>query len=115
MDLDNAIKKHTEWKMKFRTAIKMKETMDAATIAKNNVCELGAWLAGEAKAKHGSLSGYQECAASHTAFHTEAGKIATAINANKFDEAEKMLGAGSAFALKSMSTASAIMKLKSQI
>jgi hypothetical protein len=33
MDLNQAIEKHAEWKVKFRKAISGQETMDAETIA----------------------------------------------------------------------------------
>ena len=44
MDLNQAIEKHAEWKVKFRSAIVKKESMDAGTISKDNCCELGKWL-----------------------------------------------------------------------
>ena len=43
MDLDQAIAKHAEWKLKFRSAISKQETMDVTTIAKDNCCDLGAY------------------------------------------------------------------------
>lgn len=49
MDLNNAIAKHSEWKTKLRSAITRKETLDASTISKDNCCDLGKWLHGEAK------------------------------------------------------------------
>ncbi len=48
MDLDQAVAKHAEWKVKFRKAISAKEQLDTASIAKDNCCELGKWLHGEA-------------------------------------------------------------------
>lgn len=53
MDLNNAIQKHAEWKTRFRKAISGQETMDAAAIAKDNCCELGQWLRGDAKRQFG--------------------------------------------------------------
>lgn len=49
MDLTQAVAKHAEWKTKFHGAIIKKEQMDAPTIGKDNCCELGKWLHGEAK------------------------------------------------------------------
>jgi methyl-accepting chemotaxis protein len=114
MDLDSAIQKHAEWKMKFRTAMSQHETMDAATIAKDNCCELGKWLHGEAKTKFGKLSSHSGCVTSHAAFHLEAGKVAQAINAKKYVEAENMLGNGTPYANASNVVAGAIMKLKKE-
>ena len=87
MDLDTAIQKHAEWKMKFRSAMSQHESMDAATIAKDNCCELGKWLHGDGKTKFGKLSSHGGCVSSHAAFHVEAGKVAQAINAKKYTEA----------------------------
>ncbi len=112
MDLDNAIGKHAEWKVKLRAAITKKETMDAATIAKDNACELGQWLHGEAKTKYGQTASHAECLAKHAAFHAEAGKVASAINAKRYDDAEAMLALGSGFATASSAVGMAIMQLK---
>ncbi|MDP1978298.1 CZB domain-containing protein [Undibacterium sp.] len=114
MDLENAVAKHSEWKTKFRVAITKKETMDAATIGKDNCCDLGKWLHGEAKAAHSKLASYTDCVAKHATFHNEAGKVATAINAKKYEEAEKMIGAGTPYSSASSGVGVAIMKLKKE-
>jgi len=114
MNLEGAIGKHAEWKMKLRGAISKKEQMDAATISRDNCCELGKWLHGEAKTKYSRLASHAECVQKHAAFHVEAGKIASAINAQKFTEAEAMLGAGTAYAKASSDVGVAIMHLKKE-
>ncbi|WP_162083461.1 CZB domain-containing protein [Sulfuriferula nivalis] len=114
MDLTSAVGKHAEWKTKFRSAITKKEEMDAATIAKDNCCELGKWLHGEAKAQFGALTSYKECIQKHAAFHTEAAKVAAAINAKKFTEAEAMLGNGTGYTKVSGEVGVAIMHLKKE-
>ncbi|MGC1463034.1 MAG: CZB domain-containing protein [Terracidiphilus sp.] len=115
MDLNAAIQKHAEWKFKFRSAIFTGEMMDAAAIAKDNNCEMGKWLHGEAKALYGHQAAHAKCLANHAAFHVEAGKVAAAINAKKKADAEKMLGAGSAFSEASKIVAVAIVELKNEI
>ncbi|HOY21608.1 MAG TPA: CZB domain-containing protein [Cellvibrio sp.] len=114
MDLDSAIQKHSEWKMKFRTAISKKESLDAATIAKDNCCELGKWLHGEAKLKFSKLASHNECMTKHAAFHQEAGKVAALINAAKYSEAEAAIGSGTAYATVSSAVGVAIIKLKKE-
>lgn len=114
MDLDSAIGKHAEWKLKLRSAIAKQETMDAATISKDNCCELGKWLHGEAKAKLGQLKSYSDCVAKHAAFHVEAGKVAATINAKKFVEAEAMLASGTPYNAASGTVGVAIMQLKKE-
>ncbi len=114
MDLDNAIGKHAEWKLKFRSAISKQEAMDAGTIAKDNCCELGKWLHGEAKAKFSRLNSYAECIAKHAVFHVEAGKVASAINSKKYTEAEAMLNSGTPYAAASNAVGVAIIHLKKE-
>lgn len=98
MDLNMAVQKHAEWKYKFRTAVTHPEPMDVATISKDDCCEIGKWLHGEAKAKHGQLVSYPKCVSAHAAFHHEAGKIAALINSKMNDEAEHALAAGTPYA-----------------
>jgi methyl-accepting chemotaxis protein len=114
MDLDSAIQKHAEWKMKFRAAISKQETMDVATISKDNCCDLGKWLHGEGRTQHGSLGTFSPVVSSHAAFHNEAGKVAVAINAKRYADAEKMLDGGTPYAAASNTVAGAIMKLKKE-
>lgn len=112
MDLNSAISKHAEWKVKFRGAIAKKESLDAATIAKDNCCDLGKYLHGEAKAKFAGSQGYRTCVEKHASFHVEAGKVAAAINAKRFDEATAMIGAGTPFSSASNAVGVAIMNLQ---
>jgi len=114
MDLDQAIERHAQWKVKFRQAISNKETMDAETISKDNCCELGKWLYGDAKAKFGKLASHSECVKRHTAFHLEAGKVAKAINAKDYAGASAMIEQGTPYAAASNAVAVAITKLKKE-
>jgi methyl-accepting chemotaxis protein len=114
MDLNQAIEKHVEWKLKFRGAIANQETMDAETILKDNCCELGRWLHGEARTQFVNLASYLECVGKHAAFHVEAGKIAGIINSRRFSDAETMLAADSPYARASTAACSAIIRLKKE-
>jgi len=115
IDLDKALEKHSEWKVKLRTAISKHEEMDVATISKDNCCDLGKWLHGDAKSRLAHQPSYSECVSKHAAFHVEAGRVATMINAKKYSEAETMLGAGSSFVSASTAVGVAIMRLKKDI
>jgi methyl-accepting chemotaxis protein len=115
MDLDQAVQKHAEWKVKFRTAISKREKLDAASIAKDNACDVGKWLHGDAKSQYAGFNSLKECLAKHAAFHAEAGKVALAINAKKYSEAETMLAAGTPFAAASNAVGVAIIQLKKEI
>jgi hypothetical protein len=112
MDLESASKAHAEWKVKLRLAISNKESLDAATISKDNCCALGKWLHGEAKGLFKGLPVYRDCVEKHAAFHREAGKVATAIGAGNFDGAAKMLDAGTPYAQATTAVGAAILGLK---
>lgn len=114
MDLEQAIEKHAEWKLRFRSAIQRHETMDAAAIKVDNRCELGKWLHGPGKALFGSLPSYLSCVEKHARFHAEAGKVAEAINAKRFEAAEALLGGGTAYADASSAIGAALMRLKKE-
>jgi methyl-accepting chemotaxis protein len=92
MNFEEAVKKHAEWRLKFRIAISKKEQMDAATIGQDNCCQLGQWLYGEGKTRWGSNPAFQKVLDTHKAFHVQAGQIAGLINAGKYTEAEAALG-----------------------
>jgi methyl-accepting chemotaxis protein len=115
IDLDKALEKHSEWKVKLRAAISKHEEMDVITISKDNCCDFGKWLHGNAKSQLGHRASYSECLSKHAAFHVEAGKIAAVINAKKFSEAQAMLGTGSAFVSASTAVGVAIMRLKKDV
>lgn len=112
MDLNQAIQKHAEWKLKFRSAMSKQETLDAGAIEKDNCCELGKWLHGEARTQFGGLKSYGSCVTRHAAFHKEAAKVARAINAKRFNEAEAMLGNGSTYSSCSTAVGVAILELR---
>lgn len=112
MNFDEALKDHFEWRVRLRLAISQKKTMDVATISKDNCCDLGKWLHGEASYKYLQLSSYSKCVTQHAAFHVEAGKIASAINAGEYAKAEAMMNIGTAYDEASIATGLAIKDLK---
>lgn len=112
MDLNEAIKAHSDWKVKLRGAISAQSTLDAPTIAKDNCCVLGKWLHGESKSLLGSMGSHADCVRHHAAFHREASKVAEVINNKRFAEAEKMLAPGSPYAVASNAVVIAIGALK---
>lgn len=114
MDLKQAIDKHAEWKVKFRSAISKHESMDVSTISKDDCCDLGRWLHGDGMKRHGKLDSFKQCVTKHAAFHVEAGKVAQTINAKKYDDAEKMLSSGTPYTSASTSVGAAILQLKKE-
>jgi Chemoreceptor zinc-binding domain len=112
MNFEEARKKHAEWRVKFRSAITAKATLDAEAIAKDNCCDLGKWLHGEAKLKYAKYSSYTECVTKHAQFHVEASKVARVINAKQYDDAQALLGVGSGFSRASGAIGSALDALE---
>lgn len=112
MDLEQAIKTHGEWKLKFRAAISGKEQMDVDAITADNCCALGKWLHGEGKSRYANLASYANCVGKHAEFHHQAGRIAKTINHGHFPEAEAMLGAGTFYSAASSAVGVAILALK---
>jgi methyl-accepting chemotaxis protein len=115
MDLSTAIQKHAEWKTKFRSAMMKHEQLDVATIAKDNCCDLGKWLHGEAKDQYGQLGSHMECVKKHAEFHTEAATVALEINKKDYPKAETMLAVGTSYTTASTAVGNAIMRLKKEI
>ncbi|MEQ1637824.1 MAG: CZB domain-containing protein [Methylococcales bacterium] len=114
MDLNSAMLKHTEWKIKLRSAITKQETLDVITISKDNCCDFGKWLHSDAKTKFGKLASYTDCVSKHATFHLAASKVASAINSKKYAEAEAMLNVGSPYTTASSAVGVAIMRLKKE-
>jgi methyl-accepting chemotaxis protein len=114
IDLDGALKKHSDWKVKLRTAIVNKERLDADTISRDDCCDFGVWLHHEGShSKVSHLDSYQNCVGRHYEFHQAAGAIARAINAEKYEEADVMLNDSNGDFIKASGTVGvAIMKLK---
>jgi methyl-accepting chemotaxis protein len=114
MDLNQAVAKHLEWKTTLRTAITRQANLDVKTVSADNCCELGKWLHGDAKKQFSNLNSYKNTLQKHAEFHTEAGRVATAINSKKYAEAETMLGAGTAYAKASTAVGIAIGSFKQE-
>ena len=112
MDLQEAIRAHSDWKTKLRGAITAKSTLDVDTIARDDCCLLGKWLHGESRPMYGPLNSHIACVKKHALFHKEAAKIASNINAKRYTDAEKMLEIGGAYASASNEVVFAIGALK---
>lgn len=112
MDLNEAIKAHSDWKMKLRGAIQAHTEMDVATIARDDCCALGKWLHGEAQSRFPGLKSYKECVNLHANFHKQASQVAVNINQGHYEQAAKMLGSGTPYTNASHAVIMAIGTLK---
>lgn len=114
MNLDDAIKAHAEWKLKLRTAMRDRQTLDAAAIARDDVCTFGKWLHGSAKGEYGRLRSYAACVEKHATFHREAARVAATINAGDYVKAESMLAGGTPYAAASSAIGGAVLGLRKE-
>ncbi len=112
MNLEEAVQKHAEWKLKFRSAISKKEQMEASTIGKDNCCMVGTWLHGEGRSRWGNTPEFKRAFEAHKLFHSEAGKVALLINAGKYPQAEAALNNGTAYTNASSDLGVALIGLK---
>jgi methyl-accepting chemotaxis protein len=92
----------------------MKERLDAASIFKDDGCDLGKWLHWHGKPKIERLTSYADCVAKHKAFHAEAGKVAATINAQEYELAVEMIGIDTPYAVASKAAVGAILHLKKE-
>lgn len=114
MDFSKAVDAHVAWKLKLQTAIRNGETLDSATIYKDNQCDLGKWIYGEGLV-HKDSEIYELLRSQHAQFHTCAGDVVSKINEGDNESALHMLDAGSAFTNTSTDTVSAIIKMRKEI
>jgi hypothetical protein len=75
MDFDQAILAHTRWKSRLKNHIEGQEQVDPAILAKDDQCDLGKWLHGEAT-EYSGLRAFADLKAKHAKFHTVAAAVA---------------------------------------
>lgn len=112
MNLDTAVQTHAQWKTKLRSAISKREQLDLVTLSRDDCCELGQWLHGEGRARYSALGAHADCVHKHVVFHSEVTKIARAVNAQQFAQAESMLDAGTAYAKASSALSVSFLQLR---
>ncbi|USI72540.1 CZB domain-containing protein [Sphingomonas morindae] len=112
MDFEEVAHSHSQWKVRFRTAIYRKERLDAAVIGRDDCCLIGRWLYGEGAQRFGASPAFRQARDRHRAFHREAGAVAALINAGRFAEAEAALGNGTPYANASTEVVTALGALR---
>jgi methyl-accepting chemotaxis protein len=115
MDLTDAVNAHTDWKVRLRGAISDRSTLDLDAIASDDRCDLGRWLHGASREKYGALPAHRDCVIAHAGFHRCAAEVAALINAGEYARAERLLAAGTRYALASRMIVLAIDELRRQV
>ncbi|QQR80059.1 MAG: CZB domain-containing protein [Deltaproteobacteria bacterium] len=112
MDFDQAIRAHSEWKIKLQGYLKKPDkSLKASDIEVDNKCPLGQWIYGEGH-KHAALPEYTTLKAEHAKFHKAAAAVVRKADSGQSTTEETALGSNSEFGSSSSSVVSAIMKMK---
>jgi methyl-accepting chemotaxis protein len=111
-DFDAAIAAHRDWKVKLRQAIAEQGKLDADAVCRDDRCPLGRWLHGDGQRRWGSQPSFVALVGKHAAFHEAAGEVARRINSGQYEQAERLIGSGSKFALASTEVSTLLTQAK---
>jgi len=111
-DFDGAIEAHRQWKVKLRQAIAERSRLDAETICRDDQCPLGRWLHGDGGKRWGTRPTFVALVDKHAQFHQTAGDVARRINGGQYEQAERLIGGGSAFARVSTEVSTLLTQAK---
>ena len=116
VDVASAIQAHSNWKLRLGAACRggSSEKIDVATLAKDNVCDLGKWLHGMGRT-YASHAQYQDLVSAHAAFHRAAAGIAEMIQHGQAAKAETLVNSReSEFGKHSMRVVSILMAFRNE-
>lgn len=112
MNFDDAIKSHSNWKMKLSTYIRNPDqSLKATEVGRDDVCQLGCWIHGDGRS-FASLPEYAALKAAHDRFHKAAAEIVRKADAGETVSSDIALSATSPYAKTSMEVVQAIMAMK---
>ena len=109
IDVDSIIDAHRQWKVKLRDAIEGHDTVDVATLSRDDCCALGKWIYGEGQ-RLASRPSFSELIERHKRFHQVAGQVGELVNRRAYREATDALAPGTPF---SNATTDVVMVLSS--
>lgn len=114
MNFDEAVAAHVKWKTRLRMFIDGHgETLQSAAVCKDNHCDLGKWIHGEAQA-YRVLPSYALLRAEHANFHRCAGDVVKRVESGDLAGAHALLES-SAFTAASSKTVGAIGRMKREL
>ncbi len=112
MNFDEAVLAHSSWKQKLKLYVeKPDRSLDPATVALDNKCQLGEWLHGEG-GKYAALPEFRTLTAEHARFHKAAAELVRKANRGETVDAEVALGASSEFAKSTSGVVNALVEMK---
>ena len=115
MNFDDAIKAHSDWKMKLSIYLNKPDgSLKAADAEVDNKCALGQWIYGEGTKYH-SAPEYSVLKTEHAKFHKCAGAVIRKADSGQKVAEEVAIGGKSEFATASSAVVSAIFKMKTKV
>lgn len=115
MNLDDAIKSHTAWKLKLAAFLQKPDaSLKESDVRVDNKCALGQWIYGDG-AKHGALAEFSALKNDHAHFHRAAADVVKRAQSGAQVAEEVALGAQSDFAKASSKVVAAITALKRKV
>lgn len=96
VDVDAFIDAHRQWKVKLRDAIDIGESVDVATLSRDDCCALGKWIYADGQRLRERRS-FAALVEHHAHFHQVAGQVGQLINDAKYHQAEEALAPGTPF------------------
>ncbi|MEZ5646424.1 MAG: methyl-accepting chemotaxis protein [Burkholderiaceae bacterium] len=109
INVDSFIDAHRQWKVKLRDAIENRETVDVATLSRDDCCALGKWLHGDGQ-RLAARASFSELVDRHRHFHQVAAGVGELVNGRRFQDATDALAPGTPF---STATTDVVMVLSS--
>lgn len=91
--LGQAVQGHLAWKKRLKAIVieGRQDDVDIAQVAPDDLCALGQWLNGPARARYGKLPEYARLRKIHAEFHLTAGQVLLNSSNGQRDAAETML------------------------
>jgi methyl-accepting chemotaxis protein len=115
MNFDDAIKAHSNWKIKLSSYISKPDgSINKSQVAQDNLCDLGKWLYGEGR-RFSNDPDYQNLLKQHARFHKAAANVVAKAESGVNVTQELQLGASSEFSLASSEVVISIMKMKRKV
>lgn len=115
MNFDDAVKAHSDWKMKLSSYLRNPDqSLRGADVCLDNRCELGKWIHG-AGAKYAGLVEFKQLKDTHAQFHKAAAAIVDKANSGQQMSSQTSLGSGSDFANLSRTVVTNILAVKRSV
>jgi hypothetical protein len=115
MDFEEAIRAHSNWKLKLSTYIRKPDgSLNASEIASDKKCTLGTWLYGDGR-RFAGMKEYQQLVTEHAKFHKEASSLVKRADSGAAVSQDTALGSGSPYATTSKQVVTLIATMKSTV